>query len=245
MRQEDLLSLRRCERVKLLAGDRLIIGIAQRERACIVVDRICGLRIQGDVGVACGELLRMQAVEVAHGSQLVQDRAIVEIGELPGVVVDIRDSERIQVIQNIRTVHTPEGLGGGEPAHDRRVLIPEAGFRVGSPDKGSAVIIDRIGNLRHIIDPHIAVVGRRGAESFPERSKAEEILIIGDPVIKAGVVLVDAVGADPHNRKEQDSPLGAAETGLRAADSFRIFCSFRLFRPGDCGRFEPLLLCIE
>ena len=190
----------------------------------------------------------MQAVEVAHGSQLIQDRPIVEIGELPGVVVDIRDSERIQVIQNIGAVHTPEGLGGGEPAQDRRVLIPEAGFRVGSPDKGSAVIVDRVGNLRHIIDPHIAVVGRRGAKSFPERRKIEKILIIGDPVIEAGVVLVDAVGADPDNRKEQDSPLCAAETSLCAADGFGIFRStqrFRFFRPGDCGHLEPILLCIE
>ena len=108
MGQQDLLSLGRSEGVELLAADRAIVGVAQRKRIGIAVNGIGSFGIQGGVGIACGELLGMHAVEIADRGQFVKDRAVIEVGELPCVVVDVRDGERVQIIQHIGAVYTPE-----------------------------------------------------------------------------------------------------------------------------------------
>ena len=256
MGQEDLLPLSRRKGIKLLAGNSTIIGVAQGKGCSIAIDGICCFGIQRGVGIARGKLLGMQAVEIAYRGQLVKDGAVVEVRELPRVVVDIRYSQRVQVVQDIRAVHTPERLCGGKAAQQRGVLVPESGLCIGGPDKGRTIVSDRFSDLRHIVDPHVAVVGGRGVQARPERRKTEEIFVFRDPVVEAGIILINAVGTDSENRKENDPALGAAEPGFPAAGClgvFRLFCSgsscFRFFRSdSSCfrnfrrGRFKQFFL---
>ena len=151
----------------------------------------------------------MHAIEVTHGSQLVEDRPVVEVGELPCVVVHIGNSERIQIFQHIGAVDAPEGLGGGQPVQHGRVLVPETGLRVGDPHEGLPVKSDRRRDLGSIVEPHVPVIGRGSAQSRPEGGKAVQFLIALDPVAEAGVVLADAVEADAHDCEKEDAAFRA------------------------------------
>ena len=224
--EQDLLLLRRGERIELVPVNRLFVRVPHGQRVLVGIYGICRGLVERGIAVAGRQLFGMQAVQVTDGSEFIEDRPSVKIGELPCIVVYVGDTESVQILQDVGIVDAPERLGGRQSVQDRGVLVPESGLRVGNSHKSCGIVADRAGDLRGVIEPHIPVIGRRRAHSRLKCSQAVHIFIGPYTVLEIGVVFGDPVYADTCDHKVQDHLLCPLKACCAACLSLGIldFC---------------------